>query len=98
MIYGWRAIRPAPTTWFSPQALRCDLFRYFPSIDHAILKAEFRRRVASPAPWRYGHHRGRHELAFPGHRDYVVISFGGGDRIARNRFVRTSILSYVDLR
>ena len=26
--------------------LRCDLFRYFPSIDHEILKAEFRRRVA----------------------------------------------------
>jgi RNA-directed DNA polymerase len=26
--------------------LRCDLFRYFPSIDHAILKAEFRRRIA----------------------------------------------------
>ena len=26
--------------------LRCDLFRYFPSIDHQILKAEFRRRIA----------------------------------------------------
>jgi retron-type reverse transcriptase len=26
--------------------LRCDLYRYFPSIDHAILKAQFRRRVA----------------------------------------------------
>jgi RNA-directed DNA polymerase len=26
--------------------LRCDIFRYFPSIDHAILKAEFRRRIA----------------------------------------------------
>ncbi len=26
--------------------LRCDIFRYFPSIDHEILKAEFRRRVA----------------------------------------------------
>ena len=25
--------------------LRCDVFRYFPSIDHAILKAEYRRRV-----------------------------------------------------
>ena len=25
--------------------LRCDIFRYFPSIDHAILKAEFRRRI-----------------------------------------------------
>jgi RNA-directed DNA polymerase len=26
--------------------LRCDIYRYFPSIDHAIIKAEFRRRVA----------------------------------------------------
>jgi RNA-directed DNA polymerase len=26
--------------------LRCDVFRYFPAIDHAILKAEFRQRVA----------------------------------------------------
>ncbi|MGH6934889.1 MAG: RNA-dependent DNA polymerase, partial [Methylocella sp.] len=26
--------------------LRCDVFRYFPAIDHAILKAEFRRRIA----------------------------------------------------
>jgi RNA-directed DNA polymerase len=26
--------------------LRCDLYRYFPSIDHAILKADFRRRIA----------------------------------------------------
>jgi retron-type reverse transcriptase len=26
--------------------LRCDIYRYFPSIDHAILKAEFRRRIA----------------------------------------------------
>lgn len=26
--------------------LRCDIFRYFPAIDHAILKAEFRRRIA----------------------------------------------------
>ena len=26
--------------------LRCDIFRYFPSIDHDILKAEFRRRIA----------------------------------------------------
>jgi RNA-directed DNA polymerase len=26
--------------------LRADIFRYFPSIDHAILKAEFRRRIA----------------------------------------------------
>jgi hypothetical protein len=26
--------------------LRCDVFRYFPSIDHAILKADARRRIA----------------------------------------------------
>ena len=26
--------------------LRCDVFRYFPAIDHAILKVEFRRRIA----------------------------------------------------
>jgi len=26
--------------------LRADVFRYFPSIDHAILKVEFRRRIA----------------------------------------------------
>ena len=26
--------------------LRCDIFRYFPAIDHAILKAGFRRRIA----------------------------------------------------
>jgi RNA-directed DNA polymerase len=26
--------------------LRCDIYRYFPSIDHAILKEEFRRRIA----------------------------------------------------
>lgn len=26
--------------------LRADIFRYFPSIDHAILRAEFRRRIA----------------------------------------------------
>ncbi|MDX2158725.1 MAG: RNA-directed DNA polymerase [Hyphomicrobiaceae bacterium] len=25
--------------------LRCDVYRYFPSIDHALLKAAFRRRV-----------------------------------------------------
>lgn len=25
--------------------LRCDIYRFFPSIDHAILKAEFRRRI-----------------------------------------------------
>lgn len=26
--------------------LRCDIFRYFPAIDHAILKTDFRRRIA----------------------------------------------------
>ena len=26
--------------------LRCDIFRYFPSIDHEVLKADLRRRVA----------------------------------------------------
>jgi hypothetical protein len=26
--------------------LRCDIFRYFPAIDHAILKSDFRRRIA----------------------------------------------------
>jgi retron-type reverse transcriptase len=26
--------------------LRCDIYRYFPSIDHSILKHEFRRRIA----------------------------------------------------
>jgi RNA-directed DNA polymerase len=25
--------------------LRCDIFRYFPAIDHEILKADFRRRI-----------------------------------------------------
>ena len=25
--------------------LRCDIFRYFPAIDHELLKAEFRRRI-----------------------------------------------------
>jgi retron-type reverse transcriptase len=29
--------------------LRCDIHRYFPSIDHAILKAAFRRRIACSA-------------------------------------------------
>jgi retron-type reverse transcriptase len=28
--------------------LRCDMFRYFPSIDHEILKADLRRRIACP--------------------------------------------------
>ena len=26
--------------------LRCDIFRYFPAIDHAILKGRFRRKIA----------------------------------------------------
>ncbi len=26
--------------------LRCDIYRYFPAIDHAVLKTEFRRRIA----------------------------------------------------
>jgi retron-type reverse transcriptase len=26
--------------------LRCDIYRYFPAIDHTILKSEFRRRIA----------------------------------------------------
>ena len=26
--------------------LRCDIYRYFPAIDHAILKRDFRRRIA----------------------------------------------------
>jgi hypothetical protein len=30
-------------------ALRCDIYRYFPAIDHEILKAEFRRRVSCPS-------------------------------------------------
>jgi RNA-directed DNA polymerase len=29
--------------------LRCDIYRYFPAIDHAILKTEFRRRIGCPA-------------------------------------------------
>ena len=28
--------------------LRCDIWRYFPAIDHAILKADYRRRIACP--------------------------------------------------
>ena len=28
--------------------LRCDIHRYFPAIDHAILKSDFRRRIACP--------------------------------------------------
>ena len=26
--------------------LRCDIFRYFPAIDHAVLKSDLRRRIA----------------------------------------------------
>ena len=26
--------------------LRCDIYRYFPAVDHAILKADLRRRIA----------------------------------------------------
>jgi RNA-directed DNA polymerase len=29
--------------------LRCDIFRYFPAIDHAVLKQDMRRRIACPA-------------------------------------------------
>jgi retron-type reverse transcriptase len=29
--------------------LRCDIWRYFPSMDHAVLKADIRRRIACPA-------------------------------------------------
>lgn len=28
--------------------LRCDIYRYFPSIDHAILKTDVRRRIGCP--------------------------------------------------
>ena len=28
--------------------LRCDIYRYFPAIDHAILKTDLRRRIACP--------------------------------------------------
>lgn len=28
--------------------LRCDIYRYFPAIDHALLKADLRRRIACP--------------------------------------------------
>lgn len=28
--------------------LRCDIYRYFPAIDHAILKQDLRRRIACP--------------------------------------------------
>ena len=28
--------------------LRCDIFRYFPAIDHAVLKVDLRRRIACP--------------------------------------------------
>jgi RNA-directed DNA polymerase len=29
--------------------LRCDIYRYFPAIDHAILKSDFRRRIDCPS-------------------------------------------------
>ncbi len=32
--------------------LRCDIYRYFPAIDHERLKAVFRRRIACPATLR----------------------------------------------
>jgi retron-type reverse transcriptase len=32
--------------------LRCDIWRYFPAIDHAVLKADLRRRIACPATLR----------------------------------------------
>ncbi len=28
--------------------LRCDIYRYFPAIDHAILKRDYRRRISCP--------------------------------------------------
>ena len=28
--------------------LRCDIYRYFPAIDHAVLKRDLRRRIACP--------------------------------------------------
>ena len=28
--------------------LRCDIFRYFPAIDHAVLKGDVRRKIACP--------------------------------------------------
>ena len=28
--------------------LRCDIYRYFPAIDHAVLKQDLRRRIACP--------------------------------------------------
>lgn len=32
--------------------LRCDVFRYFPAIDHAVLKRDLRRRIAcAPTLW-----------------------------------------------
>jgi RNA-directed DNA polymerase len=29
--------------------LRCDIYRYFPAIDHAMLKSDFRRRIICPS-------------------------------------------------
>ena len=28
--------------------LRCDIYRYFPAIDHEVLKRDLRRRIACP--------------------------------------------------
>ena len=28
--------------------LRCDIYRYFPAVDHEILKRDLRRRIACP--------------------------------------------------
>jgi hypothetical protein len=28
--------------------LRCDIYRYFPAIDHQIVKEDLRRRIACP--------------------------------------------------
>ncbi len=30
------------------RVLRCDIYRYFPAVDHEIIKRDFRRRVACP--------------------------------------------------
>ena len=32
-----------------PFVLRCDIFRFFPAIDHEVLKRDFRRRIACEA-------------------------------------------------
>ena len=38
--------RPHPDIDRFRHVLRCDLYRYFPAIDHEILKADLRRRIA----------------------------------------------------